>query len=160
MNYWLLKSEPNEYSIDDLKSDETVIWDGVRNYQARNFLREMQCSDIAFFYHSNVKPPVIAGLARIIATNLADPTQFDPNSKYYDPKATPEQPRWQTVRVEFIEKFNQKLSLPQLKAMFTPEELAVVKKGNRLSVMPVPSDTAQRLLNELSVSKEQITENQ
>lgn len=152
MNYWLLKSEPNDYSIDDLERDKTVVWDGVRNYQARNFLREMQGSDIAFFYHSNVKPPSIVGLARIIATKIADPTQFDPKSKYYDPKATLEQPRWQTVKVEFIEKSNQKLSLPQLKAMFTPEELAVVKKGNRLSVMPVPSDTAQRLLKQLSVT--------
>lgn len=149
MNYWLLKSEPNEYSIDDLKQDRREIWDGVRNYQARNFLREMQPQDQAFFYHSNVKPPGIVGLARISKANIADPTQFDPNSKYYDPKATPEQPRWQTVEVEFIEKFNQELSLPQLKAMFTPEELAVVKKGNRLSVMPVSLDVAQRLLEAL-----------
>lgn len=152
MNYWLLKSEPNDYSIDDLELDTNVIWDGVRNYQARNFLREMQDSDVAFFYHSNVKPPGIVGLARIIATQIADPTQFEPESKYYDPKATPEQPRWHTVKVEFIEKFNQKLSLPQLKAMFTPEELAVVKKGNRLSVIPVPSNTAQRLLKQLAVT--------
>ncbi|AFZ45079.1 protein of unknown function DUF55 [Halothece sp. PCC 7418] len=152
MNYWLLKSEPSDYSINDLECDKSVIWDGVRNYQARNFLREMEYEDIAFFYHSNVKPPSIVGLARVIATNLADPTQFDPESKYFDPKATPEHPRWQTVKVEFIEKFNQGLSLPQLKTMFTPEELAVVKKGNRLSVIPVPSDTAQRLLKQLSVN--------
>ncbi|MDR9403883.1 MAG: EVE domain-containing protein [Halothece sp. Uz-M2-17] len=152
MNYWLLKSEPNDYSINDLERDKTVIWDGVRNYQARNFLRKMETQDIAFFYHSNVKPPRIVGLARVIETNLADPTQFDPESKYYDPKATPESPRWQTVKVEFIEKFNQELSLPQLKTMFTPDELVVVKKGNRLSVMPVPSDTAQRLLEQLSVT--------
>jgi len=149
MHYWLLKSEPNDYSIDNLARDKTVIWDGVRNYQARNFLREMQCSDLAFFYHSNVKPPGIVGLARIIESNLADPTQFDPKSKYYDPKATREQPRWQTVKVEFVQKLAQKLSLPQLKAMFTPEELAVVKKGNRLSVLPVSSEVAQRLLSEI-----------
>ncbi|NBD31531.1 MAG: EVE domain-containing protein [Cyanobacteria bacterium] len=149
MHYWLLKSEPNDYSIDNLARDKTVIWDGVRNYQARNFLREMQCSDLAFFYHSNVKPPGIVGLARIIESNLADPTQFDPKSKYYDPKATREQPRWQTVKVEFVQKLGQKLSLPQLKAMFTPEELAVVKKGNRLSVLPVSSEVAQRLLSEI-----------
>jgi predicted RNA-binding protein with PUA-like domain len=149
MNYWLLKSEPADYSINDLQQEKIAIWDGVRNYQARNFLREMQPSDVAFFYHSNVKPPGIVGLARIIETNIADPTQFDPKSKYYDPKATPEQPRWQTVKVEFVQKFAQQLSLPQLKAMFTPEELAVVKKGNRLSVLPVRSEIAQRLLSKI-----------
>jgi predicted RNA-binding protein with PUA-like domain len=108
----------------------------------------MQQSDTAFFYHSNVKPPGIVGLARIIESQIADPTQFDPESRYYDPKATPENPRWQTVRVEFIEKFKQKISLPQLKQMFSAEELAVVKKGNRLSVMPVSAEVAQRLLKE------------
>jgi len=149
MNYWLLKSEPDDYSINDLQQEKIAIWDGVRNYQARNFLREMQPSDLAFFYHSNVKPPGIVGLARIIETNIPDPTQFDPESKYYDPKATPEQPRWQTVKVEFVQNLAQKLSLPQLKAMFTPEELAVVKKGNRLSVLPVSSEVAQRLLSEI-----------
>jgi len=149
MNYWLLKSEPDDYSINDLQQEKIAIWDGVRNYQARNFLREMQPLDVAFFYHSNVKPPGIVGLARIIETNIPDPTQFDPKSKYYDPKATAQQPRWQTVKVEFVQKLAQKLSLPQLKTMFTPEELAVVKKGNRLSVLPVSSDVAQRLLSEI-----------
>ncbi len=149
MNYWLLKSEPDDYSINDLQQEKIAIWDGVRNYQARNFLSEMQPLDVAFFYHSNVKPPGIVGLARIIETNIPDPTQFDPKSKYYDPKATAQQPRWQTVKVEFMQKLAQKLSLPQLKAMFTPEELAVVKKGNRLSVLPVSSDVAQRLLSEI-----------
>jgi len=149
MNYWLLKSEPDDYSINDLQQEKIAIWDGVRNYQARNFLREMQPLDVAFFYHSNVKPPGIVGLAHIIETNIPDPTQFDPESKYYDPKATPEQPRWQTVKVEFMQKLAQKLSLPQLKAMFTPEELAVVKKGNRLSVLPVSSEVAQRLFSEI-----------
>ncbi|AFZ51900.1 EVE domain-containing protein [Dactylococcopsis salina] len=151
MNYWLLKSEPNDYSINDLEREKTVIWDGVRNYQARNFLREMQPSDVAFFYHSNVKPPAIVGLARIIESQIADPTQFAPKSKYYDPKATADQPRWQTVRVEFLEKFKETLSLPQLKAMFSPEEFAVVKKGNRLSVMPVIPEVAQRILQTSSM---------
>lgn len=146
MNYWLMKSEPNEYSIDDLAQDQETIWDGVRNYQARNFLRQMQPSDIAFFYHSNVKPPAIVGLARIVETQIADPTQFDPQSPYYDPKATPQAPRWQTVKVAFIDKFHQTITLPKLKEQFRPEELAVVKKGNRLSVMPVSSQVAQRIL--------------
>lgn len=151
MNYWLLKSEPSDYSIDDLEKEKTVIWDGVRNYQARNFLREMQPYDVAFFYHSNVKPPAIVGLARIIEAQIADPTQFDPKSKYYDSKATPDHPRWQTVRVEFLEKFKESLSLPQLKAMFSPEELMVVKKGNRLSVMPVSPEVAPRILQTSSM---------
>lgn len=147
MNYWLIKSEPSDYSIEDLERDRAEIWDGVRNYQARNFLREMQVSDIAFFYHSNVKPPAIVGLAQVIETQIADPTQFDPKSYYFDPKSTPDSPRWQTVKVEFIEKFSNPISLPQLKEMFTPEEFPVVKKGNRLSVMPVSPEVAQRLLS-------------
>jgi len=146
MNYWLLKSEPNDYSIDDLERDRAAIWDGVRNYQARNFLRKMQPSDIAFFYHSNVKPPAIVGLVRIIENGIADPTQFDSSSKYYDPKATVESPRWQTVKVEFVEKFKQPISLAQLKETFSPEEFVLVKKGNRLSVMPVNQEVAQRIL--------------
>lgn len=147
MKYWLIKSEPSDYSIADLERDRAAIWDGVRNYQARNFLREMQVSDLAFFYHSNVKPPAIVGLARVIETQIADPTQFDPNSSYFDPKSTPDSPRWQTVKVEFMEKFSEPISRPQLKAMFTPEEFLVVKKGNRLSVMPVSPEVAQRLLS-------------
>lgn len=146
MNYWLIKSEPSDYSIDDLKRDRAEIWDGVRNYQARNFLREMQVSDLAFFYHSNVKPPAIVGLAQVIEAQIADPTQFDPDSRYFDPKSTPEAPRWQTVKVEFREKFSEPITLPQLKEMFTPEAFPVVKKGNRLSVMPVSPEVAQRLL--------------
>lgn len=147
MNYWLIKSEPSDYSIADLERDRATIWDGVRNYQARNFLRKMQVSDIAFFYHSNVKPPAIVGLARVIETQIADPTQFDPDSRYFDPKSTPETPRWQTVKVEFMEKFSEPISLPQLKEMFTPEAFPVVKKGNRLSVMPVTPEVAQHLLS-------------
>ena len=147
MNYWLIKSEPSDYSIEDLERDRATIWDGVRNYQARNFLRKMQVSDIAFFYHSNVKPPAIVGLAQVIENQLADPTQFDPNSRYFDAKSTPEAPRWQTVKVEFMEKFSEPISLSQLKTMFTPEEFPVVKKGNRLSVMPVHPEVAQRLLS-------------
>ena len=147
MNYWLIKSEPSDYSIEDLERDRATIWDGVRNYQARNFLRKMQVSDIAFFYHSNVKPPAIVGLAQVIENQLADPTQFDPNSRYFDAKSTPEAPRWQTVKVEFMEKFSEPISLSQLKTMFTPEEFSVVKKGNRLSVMPVHPEVAQRLLS-------------
>jgi len=147
--YWLTKSEPNDYSIDDLHRDRCEIWDGVRNYQARNFLRSMQLGDYAFFYHSNVKPPAIVGMMRVVETQVIDPTQFDPSDKHYDPKATPENPRWDTVRFEFVEKFASPLTLDRLKAQFTPEELWVVKRGNRLSVMPIEATISARILAEL-----------
>ncbi|MGD1900629.1 MAG: EVE domain-containing protein [Geitlerinemataceae cyanobacterium] len=147
--YWLTKSEPSDYSIDEMQRDRVEIWDGVRNYQARNFLREMRCGDLAFFYHSNVKPPAIVGLMRVAEENIVDPTQFDKADKHYDPKATPEKPRWQTVRFEFAEKFAQPLTLDRLKEMFAPEELLVVKRGNRLSVMPVSAEAAAKILQEV-----------
>lgn len=146
MSYWLMKSEPTVYSIADLQRDGTTIWDGVRNYQARNYLRQMQPGDLAFFYHSNANPPGIVGLMQVVATGLDDPSQFDPNSPYYDPKATREQPRWQTVQVEFVKTFAMLLSLETLKQAFTPEELPVVRRGNRLSVLPVATTVAERVL--------------
>ncbi|MEO0352766.1 MAG: EVE domain-containing protein [Cyanobacteria bacterium P01_A01_bin.15] len=147
MNYWLMKSEPDVYSIDDLKRDRNEIWDGVRNYQARNFLKTMAVGDMAFFYHSNTKPPGIAGLMKISKAMVVDPTQFDPTNKYYDPKSDPEEPRWHTVTVTYVKTFAHYISLDQLKDTFTPDELQVVKRGNRLSVMPVAEAVAQRLLN-------------
>lgn len=146
MNYWLMKSEPEVYSITHLQQDSQTIWDGVRNYQARNFLRQMQPGDLAFFYHSNTNPPGIFGLMRIVKTGIADPTQFDSNSEYYDAKSTPETPRWQTVVVEFVESFSQFISLTTLKENFSSEELLVVQKGSRLSVMPVADVVAQKIL--------------
>ncbi|HIK46346.1 MAG TPA: EVE domain-containing protein [Leptolyngbyaceae cyanobacterium M65_K2018_010] len=146
MAYWLMKSEPDVYSIDDLQRDQTELWDGVRNYQARNFLTSMALGDLAFFYHSNTKPPGIVGLMKIVETNVVDPTQFDPASPYYDPKSPPEQPRWRTVVVGYGETFDTIITLDQLKATFTPEDLWVVRRGNRLSVMPVAEAVAQRLL--------------
>ena len=146
MNYWLMKSEPGVYSISDLQSQNQTIWDGVRNYQARNFLRKMQIGDLAFFYHSNADPPGIFGLMKIVETGIADPTQFDVNSKYYDDKSTPESPRWQTVKLEFVEIFSNPLSLSPLKQNFHGDELLVVKKGNRLSVIPVIESVGSRIL--------------
>ncbi len=146
MQYWLMKSEPDVYSIDDLARDPTEIWDGVRNYQARNFLRTMAVGDLAFFYHSNTKPPGIVGLMTIIEADIVDPSQFDPAHKYYDPKSPPDNPRWRTVKVGYKETFASAITLDQLKATFTPEELLVVKRGNRLSVMPVNEPVAVRLL--------------
>ena len=147
MRYWLMKSEPDVYSIADLERDPEEIWDGVRNYQARNFLREMAVGDLAFFYHSNTKPPGIVGLMKIIAADIVDPTQFDESSKYYDPKSTLEEPRWRTVKVGYVETFAEQITLDKLKETFSPEELLVVKRGNRLSVMPVDEAVATKLLD-------------
>lgn len=146
MNYWLMKSEPHLYSITDLQHDHRTVWDGVRNYQARNFLWQMQPGDLAFFYHSNTTPPGIVGLMRIVQSGLADPTQFDPQSDYYDPKSSPDAPRWQTVEVEFVEAFSEPISLPTLKHQFSEEDLLLVRRGSRLSVMPVETAVAQKIL--------------
>ena len=146
MNYWLMKSEPDVYSIADLKGDRTCIWDGVRNYQARNFLRQMSRGDLVFFYHSNTKIPGIVGLVRVVETGLADPTQFDMTSEYYDAKSQFDAPRWQTVKVEFVEEFAKLISLDELKQKFSADEILVVRKGNRLSVMPVSEGAAQKIL--------------
>jgi predicted RNA-binding protein with PUA-like domain len=146
MNYWLIKSEPSVYSLEDMERDQSCIWDGVRNYQARNFLRRMTRGDLAFFYHSNTKYPGIAGLVKVIESDIADPTQFDPNSQYFDPKSTVQTPRWQTVRVEFVQQFKNFITLAQLKQQFTSDDLLLVRRGNRLSVMPVAEMVAQQIL--------------
>lgn len=141
-----MKSEPGDYSIQDLQREKQTIWDGVRNYQARNFLRRMRKNDLAFFYHSNTKSPGIVGLMRVAQSDVLDPTQFDENSRYYDARSVPENPRWQTVNVEFIEKFPAMVSLAQLKSEFDGDQILVVRKGNRLSVMPIAEDIAQKIL--------------
>ncbi len=141
-----MKSEPEVYSIADLQQQNETIWDGVRNYQARNFLRLMHEGDLAFFYHSNTNPLGIAGLMRVVKKDIADPTQFEPESKYYDPKSSSESPRWQTVVVEFVEAFSNPISLSLLKEKFSAEELMLVRQGNRLSVMPVPETVALKIL--------------
>ena len=130
----------------ELKRDRQTIWDGVRNYQARNFLRSMQPGDLAFFYHSNAMPLGVAGMMKIVESGIADPTQFDSTSRYYDVKSTKELPRWQTVCVEFVEEFSHLVSLDTLRSQFSPDQLLVVKLGNRLSVMPITSAIAQRIL--------------
>jgi predicted RNA-binding protein with PUA-like domain len=145
-HHWLMKSEPDAYSIDDLKRDGTTLWDGIRNYQARNFMRTMAIGDRAFLYHSNTSPPGIVGLMEVVETQLIDPTQFDPNSKYFDPATSPDKPRWDCVRLRYLQHFEQGLSLEALRSSFSPEELGVVKRGNRLSILPVPEATASRLL--------------
>jgi predicted RNA-binding protein with PUA-like domain len=146
--YWLMKSEPTVYSIQDLQQDQATIWDGVRNYQARNFLRQMQPGNFAFFYHSNTKPPGIVGLMQILETQIVDPTQFDPSSPYYDPDSKSETPRWHTVKVGFQQQFESVIALDRLKQDFTPEQLWVVRKGNRLSVMPVAEEVAAAIFSQ------------
>lgn len=146
MNYWLMKSEPDVYSIADLQRDGETLWDGVRNYQARNFLRQMQPGDLVFYYHSNTSPPGIVGLMRVVQPGIDDPTQFDPKNKYYDPKSSPDAPRWQTVTVGFVQAFPQNISLDTLKETFEPDDLWVVRRGNRLSVMPVDQAAADKIL--------------
>lgn len=139
MNYWLMKSEPRCFSLEDLKSrpEQTEPWDGVRNYQARNFIRTMQIDDKIFFYHSSCRVPGVVGLAEVASTAYPDPTQFDPQSPHYDPGSSPENPRWALVDVRFVAAFAQTISLQRLKE--TPELVGfpLLRKGNRLSVMPV-----------------------
>ena len=135
--YWLMKSEPNVYSIDDLARDGRTFWDGVRNYQARNFMRDqMKVGDEVLFYHSNAEPPGVVGIARVVREGYPDHTARDPNSKYYDPKASEEDPRWFMVDVEFVEKFDEIVSLDTLKSTPGLENMLVTKKS-RLSVQPV-----------------------
>ena len=135
--YWLMKSEPESYSIDDLQRDGSEPWDGVRNYQARNFMRDMKVGDLALFYHSNAKPPGVAGVCRISKEAYPDPTQFDRKSRYYDPKSTKESPRWSLVDVSFVEKFDEEISLHVLKDTPQLDGMRVTQKGARLSVQPV-----------------------
>ena len=142
-----MKSEPSAYSIQDLQREKQTVWDGVRNYQARNFLRQMKKNDLAFFYHSNTKNPGIVGLMRVVNSDVLDPTQFDVNSKYYDATSVPNSPRWQTVDVEFIKKFPVMISLAKLKAEFDGDQILVVRKGNRLSVMPIADGVAEKILS-------------
>ena len=148
-SFWLMKSEPDVYGIDHLKQESTTLWDGIRNYQARNFMRTMQPGDQAFFYHSNCKPPGIVGLMEVIETQLVDPTQFDPNAKYYDPKSNPQKPRWDCAKLKYLGRFQEMLSLERLRELYTEDQLLVVKRGNRLSILPVPEATANDLLARL-----------
>ena len=139
MNYWLMKSEPGECSVDDVLTakNSTVPWVGVRNYQARNFMRDaMQMGDGVFFYHSSCAEPGIAGIARVASSPYPDPTQFDPESPYYDAKSKPVEPRWMLVDVQVVKK-TRNLALPEIRATPALADLLVLKKGNRLSITPV-----------------------
>lgn len=136
--YWLLKSEPDCYGIDDLQREGKGMWEGCRNYTVRNFLRDkMQEGDLGFFYHSNATPTGIVGALRIVGSGYPDPTQFDPTSDYFDPKSTQDKPRWWTRDVEFVSKFGRVVTLKELKETPGLENMAVTKKGQMLSITPV-----------------------
>ena len=143
--HWLMKSEPEVYGINHLAQEGSTLWDGIRNYQARNYMRSMKIGDRAFFYHSNTSPPGIVGLMEVCETGLVDPSQFDPASKYFDPRSQPESPRWDCVRLRYLRTFVTLLSLEVLRESFAEEELAVVRRGNRLSILPVPEAAARRI---------------
>ncbi len=150
MNYWLMKSEPDAFSIDDLKSrpKKSEPWDGVRNYQARNFMRDdMKVGDKVFFYHSNCKTPGIVGIAEVASKPYPDPTQFDPDSKYHDPKSDPDDPRWILVDVRYKRHLDRVISLREIKEHAEAlGDFALTRRGNRLSIMPVDKQQWDYLL--------------
>jgi predicted RNA-binding protein with PUA-like domain len=146
MQYWLMKSEPSCYGIDDLKRDRVGRWDDVRNYQARNFMRDMKKGDRVLFYHSSTDPTGVVGLAEIAREAYSDPTQFDTTSYKCDPKSTKENPRWVSVDLKFKEKFKEPVTLSELKLDPYFEDMLVVKRGMRLSVQPVAEKHFKRIL--------------
>jgi len=149
MKYWLMKSEPDVFSIDDLARKGREKWDGIRNYQARNMMRdEMQIGDQIFFYHSSCEQPAIVGIARVCSEPYPDPTQFDRKSKYYDPKSAPDNPRWILVDIEFVRKFEQPIPLTAIKSDAALLDMIVARRGNRLSIMPVAPRHWHHLLNQ------------
>ncbi len=140
-HYWLVKSEPDAYSIDALQKEGTACWDGVRNYQARNFMRdEMKRGDLVLYYHSNTKPPGVVGVARVAREGYPDHTALDPKDPHHDPKSTAENPIWMMVDLEFVEKFRGTVSLDELKAMPELDGMLVTGRGQRLSVQPVEAE--------------------
>jgi len=139
-SYWLMKSEPDVFSIDDLARDKATHWDGVRNFKARNHMRSMKLGDGVFFYHSNADPKAIVGIARVSKEAYPDHTQYDKKSHYYEPRATKEKPYWFMVEVEFVRKLDAPLSLEMLRGVSELEGMALLKKGQRLSVQPVTVD--------------------
>ena len=138
MAYWLMKSEPDVYGIDDLKRDKVEPWDGIRNYQVRNMFRDqMKVGDLAFFYHSNCKPPAVVGIMTIASEAYPDHTQFDPKSRYYDAKSDKENPRWLLVDVKYKRKLKREITLQELKEHKQLQDFRLNQRGNRLSVIPL-----------------------
>ena len=151
MNHWLIKSEPDAFSIDDLEKcpGGTDHWDGIRNYQARNFMRDdMKVGDRVLFYHSNCKPPGVVGIAEVASEAYPDHTAFDPNEKYFDAKSDPDNPRWLMVDIRFVRKLDRMITLEEIKSHAEQlEGLPLIRRGNRLSVMPVSGEHWDFILN-------------
>lgn len=139
MHYWLIKSEPSSFSIEDLAAapKKTTCWDGVRNYQARNFMKSMKKGDRCIYYHSNAEPPAAVGIAEVVKEAYPDHTALDPNDHHYDPKATPEKPIWEMVDVKLVAIFPRAISLEELRGVKALSGMELLRKGSRLSVMPV-----------------------
>jgi predicted RNA-binding protein with PUA-like domain len=149
MGHWLIKSEPGSFSFDDLfeAAEQTTVWDGVRNYQARNYMRdEMKVGDQVLYYHSSTAEPAVVGLAEVASEPYPDPSQFDRRSRYFDPKSTPEQPRWYVVNVRAVRPLSRPVTLGELKADSALGGLKLVQRGSRLSVMPVSPAEFRRIL--------------
>lgn len=143
MNYWLMKSEPEAFSIDDLQAmpEQTEHWDGVRNYQARNMLRdEMKKGDLVFFYHSNCPQPAIVGIMQVVREGYPDFTAFDPNSKHFDPHSDPDKPRWMMVDVRFVRTLKRPIPLSELRQYHELAGMQLLRKGNRLSITPLSEE--------------------
>jgi predicted RNA-binding protein with PUA-like domain len=143
--FWLMKSEADAYSIDDLERDGRTHWDGVRNYQARNHMRNMKQGDLVLYYHSRQSPPAVTGLARVVKEDYPDPTQFDPDSKYFDEKSTADEPRWWLVDVAFVRKFERPVALPDVKSEPSLADMVLVR-NSRLSVQPVQESEFRQVL--------------
>lgn len=147
MAYWLVKTEPDSYSIDDLKRDKKTFWNGVRNYQARNYLRDgMKLGELVFFYHSSTDQPAIVGLAKLVKQAYADPTAFDPKSPYYDEKSKKESPTWIMVDLAFERKFDSPVTLESLRGVKDLAKMVLLQKGSRLSVQPVADDEFKTIM--------------
>lgn len=146
-NHWLMKSEPDAFSIDDLKRKKREAWDGVRNYQARNYMRDgMRVGDKVFFYHSNCAEPGIVGIAEVATSAYPDPSQFDPESKYFDAGSSRDNPRWMLVDVKFVKKLKRTITLQELQADAALDGMVLLRKGSRLSVQPVEAAHWEHIL--------------
>lgn len=147
MKYWIFKSEPSTYSIDDMMRDVTTYWNGVRNYQARNFLRDdVKIGDQVLFYHSSCEVPVVVGLCEVVKNGYPDFTAFDPKSEYFDPKSKIDEPTWFMVDIKFVKKFRNPVTLQNIKSNPKLRNLKLVQKGNRLSIIPITKDEFDEIL--------------
>ncbi|MDB5224812.1 MAG: hypothetical protein JWO43_434 [Candidatus Adlerbacteria bacterium] len=150
MNYWVLKSEPTAYSIDDLKRDKRTAWEGVRNYQARNFMKDMAVGDLVLFYHSSTEPVGVAGVAKVASLAHPDESQFNKRDHHFDPKATAEKPIWHCVDVSFVHKFKEPIPLGAIKADPNLRGILLAAQGSRLSVQPLAEKHFKYIVDELA----------